>query len=351
MTKIRLKCFTILSFVLCAGIVSAQDLHYSQYNAAPLELNPALAGLNNCDYRVVANARTQWSSISGFGNGYNTFGASADFAVGKVTKVNSFAGIGIAVGADFAGATSYNTNFASVTAAYHFMLDRRGNSSFSAGLQVAINHRGFNASSATYDDQYNPVTGQRDASLPGENFARTNMLYVDAGLGILYSQYFKQRKHNIYFGLAVNHVNEPNLSWTNSGLFSMSGSGDKLYAKVTFHGGGSFQVGDKTWIMPTFMMLFQGPSQEYDFGALVRMRLGNTISTTFLYAGAQFRAPFDAFVPQIRLDYKGLGIGFSYDINVSKLTPASQTIGAPELSITYTGCSRKKPHPYLCPTM
>ena len=351
MRNVRFRFIIIVICVFTIGVsIQAQDIHYSQYNYAPLQLNPALAGLNNCDYRVVANARTQWNLVSGNGNTYSTFGASADFAVGKVTKFNSFAGIGISVSSDIAGTTFYNTNRADITAAYHFMLDRRGNSSISAGLQVGINHKGFDPTKSTFDGQYDPITGRYDPTLPGETFARTNMIYVDAGLGLLYSQYFNKRKNNIYFGLGINHVNQPNISWQSPGLYNNSGN-DKLYAKTTIHGGGSFQIGDKTWIMPTFMMLFQGPSQEYNFGSLVRMRLGNTISTSFFYVGAQFRAPLDAFILQTRFDYKGFTLGFSYDINVSKLVPGSQTMGAPELAIMYTGCTRKKPHPYLCPTM
>jgi type IX secretion system PorP/SprF family membrane protein len=352
MRKVRLKSIAIL---ICAITISvnlgAQDIHYSQYNYAPLQLNPALAGLNNCDYRVAVNARTQWNLISPSGNTYSTFGASADFAVGNVTKFNSYAGIGISVSSDIAGATSYSEDRADITAAYHFMLDRRGNASLSAGIQVGVNYRGLNASKATYDDQYNPLISGYDPNLPGENLARTSMIYVDAGLGMLYSQYFKRRKNNIYFGLAVNHVNQPNISWETPGLYNNSTSNDKLYAKVTIHGGGSFQVGDKTWIMPSFMFLLQGPYQEYDFGSLVKFRLGNTISNTFFAVGAQFRAPLDAFILQTRIDYKGLMLGLSYDINVSKLIPGSQSYGAPELAIVYTGCTRKKPHPYLCPDM
>jgi type IX secretion system PorP/SprF family membrane protein len=351
MSKVGIRYILIFICLIIVGVaLKAQDIHYSQYNYAPLQLNPALAGLNNCDYRLALNGRTQWNTISGSGNTYSTFGASADFAIGKVTKFNSFAGIGVSVSSDIAGTTSYNTNRADITAAYHFMIDRRGNASLSAGLQFAVNHRGFDASKSTFDGQYDPMTGRYDGSRPGETFARTNMLYVDAGVGLLYSQYFKRKKNNIYIGLAVNHVNQPNISWSSSGLYNNTGN-DRLYAKTTFHGGGSFQVGDKIWIMPTFMFLFQGPSQQYNFGSLVRMRVGNTISTSFFYLGAQFRAPLDAVILQTRFDYKGFMLGFSYDINVSKLIPASQTMGAPELAIMYTGCMRKKPHPFLCPTM
>jgi type IX secretion system PorP/SprF family membrane protein len=329
--------------------VSAQDTHLSQYNYAPMELNPALAGLNTCDYRVAVNARTQWNTISG-GNTYSTFGASGDMAVGKATKFNSFAGIGLSLQSDIAGATSFNITRADVSAAYHFMMDRRGNSSLSLGLQFGFNYRGFNPNKSTYDNQYDPVTGQYDPSLPKETFARTSMIYVDAGAGLLYSVSFRRQKDNLYLGISLNHVNQPNISWYSPGVYNGSG-GDKLYLKTTIHGGGSFPLGDKVWLMPNFMLLFQGPSQEYDFGSLVKLKVGNNISSTFFYLGAQFRAPYDALILQTRLDYKGFTAGFSYDINVSKLTPASQTFGAPELAIMYQGCLKRKPHPMFCPVM
>ena len=96
-------------------------------------------------------------------------------------------------------------------------------------------------------------------------------------------------------------------------------------------------INDKLWVMPTFMFLWQGPSQQYNFGSLVKIKLGNSISTTFFYAGAQFRAPLDAVILQARMDYKGFSVGFSYDINVSRLNTVSNSRGGFELSLSYTG--------------
>ena len=344
------KAVVLCSIILIGLGGKAQDIHFSQYNYAPMELNPALAGLNNCDYRIAVNARTQWNTISG-GNTYSSFGLSGDVAVGKPTKFNSFAGIGLSLQSDIAGATSYNKNRGSINFAYHFMLDRRGNSHLSIGLQVAVNHRGLYGNS-TFDKQYNEVTPGYDPSISsGENLGRTNMIYIDAGVGALYSVSFQSQRHNLYIGIAATHLNQPSISWTSKGLYNDNGSGDKLYLKTTIHGGGSFLLGDKVWIMPNFMILIQGPAQQYNFGSLVRLRLGNNISQTFFYVGAQYRAPFDAVILQTRLDFKGFMVGVSYDINISKLTPASQTVGAPELAIMYQGCLNRKPRPFFCPTM
>jgi hypothetical protein len=43
----------------------------------------------------------------------------------------------------------------------------------------------------------------------------------------------------------------------------------------------------------------------------------------------------DALIPTIKLDYYKFGIGLSYDMNISKLRPASQFRGGLECSISY----------------
>src|SRR3954469_25815536 len=80
--------------LFCLSATQAQDIHFSQYNASPLLLNPATAGMNEGDYRAYANFRTQWMTVAS-GNTYRTFAGGADVSLGKMTKYNSFAGIGI----------------------------------------------------------------------------------------------------------------------------------------------------------------------------------------------------------------------------------------------------------------
>ncbi len=81
--------------------------------------------------------------------------------------------------------------------------------------------------------------------------------------------------------------------------------------------------------------------------------LGSNTATskTALHLGLQYRGLLDALILSARIDYKGFSAGLSYDINISKLTPASQTVGAPEVSLMYQGCFRKKARPGHCPAM
>ncbi|MBL7808489.1 MAG: type IX secretion system membrane protein PorP/SprF, partial [Saprospiraceae bacterium] len=69
--------FLALCFVMFAAVAQAQDIHFSQFYQSPLNLNPAMTGVMNCNHRFVANYRNQWASILK-NRAYNTYSASYD---------------------------------------------------------------------------------------------------------------------------------------------------------------------------------------------------------------------------------------------------------------------------------
>lgn len=341
------KLAAIAMLIVCFTSLRAQDIHFSQYNASPLVLNPALAGMNEGDYRVYANFRTQWMTVAS-GNTYRTFAGGADMSLGKITKYNSFAGLGISFFSDQAGEVSLNSNRVDLSFAYHFMLNRKGTMQLSAGLQGGFNHRSINPSKAIFDSQYDYNTGTVDPNGTTETFGRTKVMFADAGLGLLFSAI--TRKHaNYYMGFALSHINQPKVSFR---VNNSEGRSEKLPMKITLHGGASLPISNRVAVMPNFMFLAQGSAYEINVGCHVKTVVGNVkLSRTALYFGAQYRGLLDAVIVSGRMDIKGFTCGLSYDINISKLMPSSKTVGAPEVSIMYQGSFRKKPHPGHCPAM
>ena len=53
----------------------SQDIHFSQFNVAPMVYSPASTGLFDGDVRFIANQRSQWRAVT---IPYNTIGASVD---------------------------------------------------------------------------------------------------------------------------------------------------------------------------------------------------------------------------------------------------------------------------------
>lgn len=336
--------------LLTALCVHSQDVHFSQYNAAPMLLNPALAGMNDCDYRIHANFRMQWPTVSS-GNTYRTMSAGADMAIGKVTKYNSFAGLGLSFYSDQAGDLNYNTNRVDLSFAYHFMLNRKGTMQISAGLQGAFNMKSIDASKATFDSQYDPSSGTVDPNGTKESFGRTKIIFGDVGFGLLYSAMVKNDA-NVYFGFSLNHLNQPKISFRPNGQTSSTDGNDRIFMKTTIHGGAAIPTGKRLTVMPNFLVLVQGNAYEFNVGCNFKTALGTpSTSKTALNLGVQYRGLLDAVIVNAKIEVKGFSCGLSYDINISKLIPASNTVGAPEISLMYQGCARKKPHPGHCPVM
>lgn len=353
MKSLQLSILFIMLFSL--SNVKAQDIHFSQFAMSPLLLNPALAGMSNGDIRAYANFRTQWNTIAG-GNAYRTFAGGIDMALGKETRSGSYAGIGTSFFSDQSGVAGFQTNRVDLTLSYHIALNRHGSTSLSLGLQGAFNSRGFDPSKATYDFNYDPNTGGVN-NTQRETFTRTKVYYGDVGAGAFFNTTLKSGS-DIYFGLGLGHMNQPKISFfseaTSTTLFN-----EKLDMKFTAHGGASLVLNPKLWIIPNFFILVQGPASQYNAGAMLKIQIGNKVLTkNFLYLGAQMRfahamdVPMaDAAIIHCRFDYKGLTLGVSYDINVSKLAVSTNTFGAPEVGVMYTFKTKHKTRQGYCPVM
>src|SRR6266404_142116 len=65
----------LLPLSLLAGSAYGQDPSFSQFFASPLNVNPALTGMINNDWRGIGNIRVQWVDPA---SPYNTATASLD---------------------------------------------------------------------------------------------------------------------------------------------------------------------------------------------------------------------------------------------------------------------------------
>ena len=101
--------------------------------------------------------------------------------------------------------------------------------------------------------------------------------------------------------------------------------------------------------MPGFLLLKQGPSFEATISNYFKYKFSNLPNkNTAIYLGLMYRVQ-DAFIAAARADIKGFSINFSYDINISKLTPQSKANGGPEIGLSYTGCLKRSVNQSYCP--
>jgi len=319
--------------------LQAQDIHFSQYNAAPLLLNPAMTGVNGCDYRFTANYRTQWTGIANF----RTIAASYDMAYAKKKSKGNFGGIGLSIFSDKAGDSELSTNQANLNLSYTILLNNKGTQTITTGIYGGVGNRNVNLNKLTFDSQFG--AGGFDPNIPSrENIQTNNIWYADAGAGLLWNLNVN-KVTNFYAGVATWHFTQPNLSF-------FKDADEELFMKITVHGGSHFKVANNIYLLPSFMYLHQGPHSQFNFGSLVRWSKSYSYreSTSFFFGG--YYRWKDAAVIATRIDISGMSIGLSYDINISKLTRATRGNGGPEVSLIYSGCFKgKKNATRFCPVL
>jgi type IX secretion system PorP/SprF family membrane protein len=183
--------------------VKSQDLHFTQYNNAPLLVNPANTGFSHfSDYRLGVNNRTQWAATN---VPYKTFSAWGDAQLLRKSLENSWLGVGGVLLNDVAGSGSLTSIKAFASVAYHQYIDDK--SLLSIGFSGGLVQKRVDFTKLTFDNQWNGRFF--DISAPtGENIIANNDSYVDLNVGLNYSLYATD---NFYFncGISMMHFNNP----------------------------------------------------------------------------------------------------------------------------------------------
>lgn len=346
MKRLRLISF-VFALVLSLSL-SAQDIHFSQFYLSPLNLNPALTGVMNCNTRLVANYRNQWASVLK-GNAYNTYSVSYDQRI-PVGRYDYF-GVGGTFWGDKAGELEFATLQGRLSGSYaKKMGGYRGTAHYlSFGAEVGVSQRSVDFINARYGTQHDGA-GNHCANCPSlESFDRDNFLFADVSAGLLWFTVLDEN-NNFYLGGAYSHLNRADQSF---GL----GDIEELFSKVTLHAGGEFMVTDRVGLVPGVVSLFQGPSFELNAGTSIKFLLGKSRRTNqafqigaWMRLANHFEDSFtaDAFILSTRFDYDQFSIGFSYDVNVSDLKAASNSNGAFEFALVYKICGPEQRGVY-CP--
>ncbi|MEM9991420.1 MAG: PorP/SprF family type IX secretion system membrane protein, partial [Bacteroidota bacterium] len=291
---------------------------FSQFYAAPLQMNPALAGTTLAP-RISVNYRNQWPSIE---RAYTTAAVSYEQFL---PNLNS--GIGIMLQSDNAGNGIYRTN--SFLAAYSYQLAVRKDLFLKIGLEGTVNQATLDWDRLVFGDQIDPIDGFENLNMSDEQRPlNLNKSYFDLGAGfLLYSPTF-------YAGLSIRHLNNPDNTFLGVNPNIYNG----LPTSITAHFGGQFawKAGNKrrgtSFISPNILLISQGGS----FGQLNAGAYLDFSSTIF--GGAWYRYSWtnaDAAIFLFGVQYEAFKIGYSYDFTVSRLSLAeSGSGGAHEISVT-----------------
>jgi type IX secretion system PorP/SprF family membrane protein len=311
LTCICKKILLIICMVIgLQTILQAQDPYFSQFFMNPVYMNPAYAGTMKVP-RAGVQYRNQWPAMD---KAYITYFASFDTYLPKISS-----GIGVVLYNDVQGDGLYTeTSFKFIySKEIRLSSDWTMYGSITAGTQI----NSLNWNQLIFSDELDPVYG---LTLPTNEISpdSNNRISPDFGTGILLynGKYF--------FGLAVDHLSEPNKS-----VYSSYSS--ILSRKYTAHFEFSVPYYEQGhWrkfctFTPNFIIQSQGSEQNMTYGVYanrkgVSVGLWNRITTQkssdmIVMAGFMGKQMKTAITYDVNFKGVGLRSHGSVEISVSFL--------------------------------
>lgn len=326
--KQKLTILTITLMFLVGGL-SAQDIHFSQYYASPLTLNPALTGKFNGLWRATGIYRDQWRSVIG-NNAYVTPSGSVDFSLLKNKLKTDALGVGAVMFYDQAG--NFQTLKAGLSVAYHKGLDRNGNYNLSLGMQGMYSNYKIDPN-FTFGENLQTIPEFRDNERLA-NVEANNAFDMNAGL------FFDGKFTNwatFYVGYSFMNI----IQHDNSFLGGTTGDFETPMRHVV-HGGFEFEPGEKFVIIPGLLYQTTAKAREINFGSTFGYKIMNEKQkTTTFFLGMWYRWD-SAIIAKGGFDFQNFRLTGAYDLGMGGMAADSRNaVGrlptAFEIAVSYFG--------------
>lgn len=325
---------SLLLLFVCQA-VRAQEPRFSQFEAAPMMLNPALAGAVS-DLALNANYRVQRLGAIHY---QTTYFSSVFPLYQQEQEATRVGGLALSATHDVAGESgevkSREVHFAG---AYNVPLDLYRTQVITFGIQAGylqtsidfgvlnwpsqVTFNGFDPSKPVPMDQYEQSFGLFKVSAgafwmfdPGNHPFRT-------GSGL-----------KVYGGFSLVNLNKPARSW-------VQGNSSELPLLLRVHGGSEHALNNRLSIAPNFMVVSQQQHTQYSVGTTLRLMQhvstpsNPKLTKLTLQMGTWYRWS-DALVFLVGLSNKKFNAALSYDVNASTERAAFQSQQVLELSLGY----------------
>lgn len=297
----------------------AQDIHWSQFNDNPVFQNPGNTGQFNGDIRYVGNFRDQWRSIT---VPFSTISGSVDAKISP----NKNIGAGLLFFHDVVGDGQLRTIELQGNISYLLKLTADSTHTLRPGVSLGFNHRQFNADQFYFDSQFDGI--QFNPALPtNEIFANDRTNNLNVGIGSIY-QYYKNERLNFTGGIGIFNLNRPD-----QGFFNTKVERD---IRANFFAKGIYKLNYDWDLVPGIQFNVQGKYREFVIGSSVKYTVVDRLGEYRAFYGGLFYRNKDAAFMSVGMDYQSWFVGLSYDINYSKLVPASRLRGGFEIAVRYT---------------
>lgn len=301
-----------IAYFLILATGQAQDYHFSQFDANPFYINPALTGERLTDYKGIqlnANYRDQMAQYTISPGSFRSAAVSLD------EPLNSKFALGQSVFNDQSSSGAFNT-FGLILAGAHKLIDQtadnEGNHNLSVGIQVGMLNKTIRPVNFTYDAQYSGTsTDGFDRNLPsGETFARQSFYNFNVNFGIYYRVTSKKKKFSGFGGFSIYNITKPNEAFLEGGGYSA------LPLRFNLHSGLICRPTKQLSVVPQVLYMNQAQATELSVNTLLYYKIEGSMYETIYGLGIRKK---DALIFHLGLRCKGLVFRASYDVPTSEL--------------------------------
>ncbi|MDQ3551448.1 MAG: PorP/SprF family type IX secretion system membrane protein [Bacteroidota bacterium] len=336
----RFKSLFILFFAFAFCFKArGQDPAFSQFFSSPLNVNPALTGNINADWRMIANIRDQWI---GPASPYMTGTISYDTRLMRdkmsETPDKSTFGIGTMLMFDYAMSGIVKSTYASLNLAYNINLidNYTSKHNLGVGFGAIYGRRYMDFTRVDWEEQF--IGTGFNTSLPTGETALSNMKpYISSSAGLTYS--ISTDNSNFDLGVAAFHLNKPKQTF-------LEDENQYLAMRRVAHINFETFLNESLVLNTNAIYQYQIGAKYFSVGGLIGYYLPYQ-EDLVLNAGMWYWSN-NAIIPYVGLNYRDMQFGVSYDLTTSKLNQATRKPNTWELSLIIRG--ERKPSGIIpCP--
>ncbi len=338
-TYSSLKRYLLISaiFIFALKFANAQEPAFSQFYAAPLFLNPAMAGGDDnlsAGFNLKTNTNKQLFPYS-----LSQFTFMVPVRINSRTTVDKYAkngyigGLGLTFFNESMGdANELKTTGVSLSTAYFLQVGMSHYLSF--GLQFAMIQRTIDYNKLTWGSQYDADMGYNTSITPSFSIDKQKILYPAINFGMTWYhnlqnfRLFQNSPVSFFSGVAISNLNKPDMSFNQS----VASTVPMLFK---LHGGFNFEVNDYFEVLPNYLLMYQNKENHVNIGTYIVYYFNGKKTEGFKFQLGSWYRLGDSYIASVGCEMKNIVLGISYDLNLSGFQYNNKGVRTVEVSVRY----------------